>query len=192
MLESSLTVGLPHPYLCCSHNSIVALEELLQRRGAITLCSSHRCARLQHHLFAETTACRLGCSDDVLAVLLGIRRSSVFHNASLQDCKFLARLRRSVLSSRQGSCSGSQLVRWNRKVDGIRMRSWTSSSTYDNGRRLSCLHFENNVAQFRPGQLPTSHSFKEGALEQPDQSLKLAAPPRRPAQVELPVDPFVC
>ena len=55
-----------------------------------------------------------------------------------------------------------------------------------------CLHFENNVAQFRPGQLPTSHSFKEGALEQPDQSLKLAAPPRRPAQVELPVDPFVC
>ena len=28
MLESSLQVGLPRPYLCCSHNSIAALEEL--------------------------------------------------------------------------------------------------------------------------------------------------------------------
>ena len=79
-----LSHGLPHPYLCCSHNSIVTLEELLQRRGAITLCSSHRCARLQHHLFAETTACRLGCSDDVLAVLLGTCRSSV---STMRPCR---------------------------------------------------------------------------------------------------------
>ena len=91
-----------------------------------------------------------------------------FHNESMQDCKNLARLRRSTLPSLQGSCSGKRLDLWNKKVDGVRTGSWMSSSRYDKRRRLSWVSTSRTTAVSSDQErVPPPMVLKKARLKRP-------------------------
>ena len=140
----SLSQAMSSGYKCWTGRSIVPCVVLsstarmmpsLPGKIALTMASG-QVPRFLLSVLMMTTSPTLGLNFASLWVRLWRSRRAArysrfhrFQRFSLQVFKYFARFLRSGSPIRHVSCSGIWLVRWNRKLEGVRIGNSTSSST---------------------------------------------------------------